>query len=322
MNQSEIKLSKKRYGISRIIKYLQLILIVVLMFVPFLQIVDYDESTQLKATASISPIQFITGNTESELKISSKSNSEAGDFFESMLSSMTKKVNVVHELVGNLDDNFLTALQIAPIFIALFVAFINMISLSSKRAPYITTVFDSLPKPIEFIEKACFGIILSSSFMFFILHSINKSLASAPNVGSSNVSSWKINLFLMIFICVTCIALINGLITHLICKKDIKNIKTNHARFEEIYDKPTFSSDISAILGIFSAEYQPSQNTPKKASHISYSNDYKEAESPKTINFTNEENSIEILKKYKQLLDDGLITEEEYQKKKQELLKL
>ena len=118
------------------------------------------------------------------------------------------------------------------------------------------------------------------------------------------------------------VLIISSILISKLCKNDIENIKSNNTRFEEKYENPTISSDIAAILSVFSIEYKTHNKQDQSVHNTAPQSNIKEADAKKDLNFTNEENSIEILKKYKQLLDDGLITEEEYQKKKQELLKL
>ena len=96
------------------------------------------------------------------------------------------------------------------------------------------------------------------------------------------------------------ILMINGVITHIFASKDINEIKINGARFDGAPECPTVTSDLTAIASLFNIRIS------QKKSAIE----------------TTVDSSIDTLKKYKELADAGIITEEEYQQKKKEILQL
>lgn len=101
----------------------------------------------------------------------------------------------------------------------------------------------------------------------------------------------------------------NGGITHVVAAKDINEIKANGLRFEEAYEFPSIASDMQAMRRLFGAS-----SKEKQAAAATTSESVPQA----TID---EATAIDLLQKYKSLLDAGVISEQEYQEKKEELLK-
>ena len=124
--QSPTPLSKKRYAIARIIKYIQLLIIVALLFVPIFQITSYDPDYKLTTKASISTFDFLIGDTSSSVKISGSGNKDADSFLNSLASASS--VDVVYEVLSISDEGFLIALRISSIVIGLFAATITLLT--------------------------------------------------------------------------------------------------------------------------------------------------------------------------------------------------
>ena len=107
-------------------------------------------------------------------------------------------------------------------------------------------------------------------------------------------TDWSFDILSPIFVVIIMILLVNGAIIHIVCAKDIAAIRTTGLRFEESYELPTISSDIKVIGSLFNKDFSKAPNS--------------------------EDSKIEALQKYKALFDQGIITEEEFTKKKDEIL--
>ena len=82
MTKSNQTLSNKRYGISRLVRYISFIVIVLMFFMPILSIKETDMVFGEKTTvrASMSPFQFMIGQSEVKQTIHVSGNSSAGEF--------------------------------------------------------------------------------------------------------------------------------------------------------------------------------------------------------------------------------------------------
>ena len=116
-------------------------------------------------------------------------------------------------------------------------------------------------------------------------------MVDATNLGDFE---WSFQFILPIIITIILIVLINGGVLSIVCAKDHALIRSGGLRFEESYEFPTVASDMKAIGLVFRGKFDNSTGS--------------------------EEAKIEALQKYKALLDQGIITEQEYSKKKDDLL--
>lgn len=302
-NSEKQILSVKRYGIARLIRYISFIVIVLMFFMPILSITDTETvfGTKVTARASISPFQFIIGNTVTTPKISVSGNSNA----QELLNSFSSYIDVLDEIDPSNNDEMLMFFRLAPLIIGIVTFFAeifsirmtnNMLYQESKKSQqnyilinrfYIKNAIASLPKILSALESMFFGMILSSGLFFgciaYVGHNNNKTDFSLDIV--------RLLIFIVIYFILT-----SGAVCKIICSKDIKLIERENLRYENIDDKATISSDLQAIKGIFGVNNTVSANAEATAGNI------------------------DDLYKYKKLLDDGIISEEEFQEKKNELL--
>lgn len=149
---------------------------------------------------------------------------------------------------------------------------------------YITYVYRTLPREINALQTFL--------FMMFEMASVGSIIFT---FNPDDPSSYMLS-FLVILPLIIGGILVRNPIASLVCAKDIRLINEESVRFNnEKFASPTITSDFHAIGMLFGA----SEN------------------SSSTQNVTD---VTEALREYKKLLDDGIITEEEFQAKKAELL--
>lgn len=295
---NQTTLSQKRYAIARITTYLSLIIIIVVLFLPIIEI--YAEEDGMRASASISMWELITDNTEKELNIKIDDDSESSELLTSIFKPHT--VNVAEEMMSSRVYRYVKIMIIGTCILEAVLVIPTNISKSKKiikegKTPaelqfqnqlYITRVYHTLPTPFEIIRT--FISILNITILSY-------ALIMSFVIPISDLSvNFQINHVPLIITFILSIVLNNGLLATIICASDIGNIKDNNARFDEPYENPTIVSDYLAIAALFTNK-QPVNKIP-----------------------TND--STDELYKYKKLLDDGIITEEEFQAKKVEIINI
>lgn len=305
-NNSE-KLSQKSYAMIRLFRYITFALIIIMLFLPIIRIQTTDDRLGLKATASVSPFQVLIGDTYVEAKIELENgDKESNEMLNGLIGSNVIKVNVIHELFDfnggtNLRDSVITVLKIGSIVGGAIIALISMVasnSLSKRLADaptdqneitiqndtYILHVFTGLPKIFELIETF---ILVNTIFPLMIL-----GLFNVVGVMTLEIDmAWQMDIVWTVIMFIIPLLLKKAIITKIIFTKERKTIQLYNARYNAPHTH-TFSSDMNAIAGIFGAQ-KPTESTEESE-----------------------------LYKYKKLLDDGIITQEEYEQKKKELLNL
>ncbi len=231
-------LSETRYGITRVVKYLQLLLLIALLFVPIFQVstityISYDVAAIDRA--SISVVQFIANTA-----------------------SINYHGNVVEAVFEELPQGMLLFFRFGCVLIGLFVAFINHLSsnytprnsnlnaqnelyVKLERRRYITKVYNTLPPFFEFIEKMLFGTILGAYLLFNMV---------GYALMQGGMTNWTIHLLPSLIVLIVLILLANGMIINIIAAKDMRAIRDQGLRFDEPYEKHTLLSDIQAVLGL------------------------------------------------------------------------
>lgn len=154
---------------------------------------------------------------------------------------------------------------------------------------YIARVYDTFPKLFEFLEKFLIGTMFTA-YSFFCIMAIIETTGTL----SADEFDWTFHFVYPILISVLLIFFSNSGITSIVCSKDYRAIRSEGARFDESYEFPTIASDIQAISSLFHGNQS------------------------QTV--ASEDAKIEALQKYKALLDQGVITKQEYEAKKAELL--
>lgn len=318
--QETTALSQKRYAIARCIKYVQLLLMILILFLPTLHFTSESKELRMEVSSSVSVFQYLIGDTATEIQIkeTGKTGTE-NSFIGALLQNIS--VDVPRELFAD-NESLFVGFRIAPILVGLIIGLVCAFSsrtlsnttnaLTSTRAMirqiqnaqqttqnpaqthlnnqmYITRVYNTLPRFFDFLEKFLFGTIFVTYFMFC-------TIAVAQMVGAIDTVDfeWTFHLVYPIIALIILIFFVNGGVIHIVCSKDFYIIRSTGARLEDCYEHPTIFSDIKAISSLF----QPNQ----------------------TKSFISEEAKIEVLQKYKSLLDQGVITKEEYEAKKAELL--
>lgn len=319
-NQENAVLSQKRYAIARCIKYVQLLLIVLIFFLPTLQFTDKSKELKMEVSSSFSVFQYLIGDTATEIQIKGNGNKNSEN---SLLGALLQNVSVdvPRELFAN-DEELFFGFRIGPVLVGLIVGFVCAFASgslnnttnaftttkalirqiqsaqNSKSTPiqthlnnqmYITRVYHTFPKLFEFLEKFLFGTILTTYFLFCTIV-----IAQKTGAISSINFDWNFHIVYPIILTILMIFFINGGITSVVCSKDFQAIRSEGIRFDNDWEHPTIASDIKAIASLF----QSKQALPSLS----------------------EDAKIEILQKYKSLLDAGIISEQEYEAKKAELL--
>lgn len=301
MNSKETAtLSKKRYAIARCIVYIQLLVFILVLFLPTINFSSHSEEFGMEAKAGISVFQFLTGNTATQIHINGTKSTE-GD--STLLGSLLENysVDLPKELFG---EELLMGFRLGALFIGLIVGLVSSLAnransktlvRDEKRSTrahladqmYITNVYLGLPKILNFIQTFIFGATFFTYFILFVI-------TQASNSSYPGRFEWDFNAAYPIFVLILMIALINGVIVYIVCAKDISAIRTGGLRFEESYEFPTISSDIKVISSLLAKDTSSAMNT--------------------------EQTKIETLERYKTLLDQGILTEEEFNHKKNEIL--
>lgn len=318
--QERTVLSQKRYAVARFTKYVQLLLIILILFLPTLHFTSESKELQMEVSSSVSVFQYIIGDTETQVQIKETGKTSAENSLIGVL-LQNISVDVPRELFAD-NESLFVGFRVGPILVGLIIGLVSAFSsgtlsnttnaLTSTRTMirqiqnaqqttqnpaqthlsnqmYITRVYNTLPKFFNFLEKFLFGTIFVTYFMFC-------TIAVAQMVGAIDTVDfeWTFHLVYPIIVLIILIFLVNGGVIHIVCSKDFYIIRSTGARLEEYYEHPTIFSDIKTISSLF----QPNQ----------------------TKSLVSEEAKIEALQKYKSLLDQGVITEEEYATKKAELL--
>ena len=286
--EEQVVLSKKRYRIARLIKYIQLLLLVVLLFLPTLQFQLSERlfsDTQVKSRFSV--FQFLIGDTETNIEILRESDSEE------VLASV--KVDVAAKIFGDetasLIGRFVIMIGVGISWGVLSMFVTDSIFIFGKKnnpksqvkldREYIAFEYELLPRAFSFLEKFIMGVIFATHMLFLPFALIPK-------------YTWRCNIFWPALVIVLIIFMNECILTKIICAKDIRAIKQYGARFDETYERPTIASDMREIGALFAGK--------------------------RTTAETKEPDAIEMLQRYKSLLDSGVITEEEFAEKKKTLL--
>ena len=305
MENNGEKLSQKSYSIIRLLKYIAFVCLIAMMFLPIIRIESVDEQMDMKATASISPFQLLIGDTVTEAKIDA-GDEELDGFLNGLIGSEARKVDVVKEAFNfSGDDDFAeTLVKIVRISLIAFGVLMGLLSIGSSNTlakrltmvptnaneviiqdhAYITQVFTGFPKIFEVIETF---VVLNIGFSLMFIGMFNV----AVSMVSELEMEWRIDIWWTVIAFVISVLLKNATITKIIFSKERKKIELYSARYDAPYAH-TLSSDFLAISSIWNTQ-KPTEKTEESE-----------------------------LYKYKKLLDDGIITQEEYEQKKKEILNL
>ena len=320
-NKEYTALSQKRYAIARCIKYAQLFLIILIFFLPTVRFTYKAETSRLEASSGFSVFQFIIGETETKIHLKADGRKISKDSLEgSLIGNLleTQIVDIPYDLFRG-QKWAIWAFQILAIIDGLITGFratANTGSLSFAKTyhhrpqkssenaknnnskekinlnfiicdqTYITHVYNSLPKGLEFLEKFLMGTIFATYITFGMAMLL-------PDTFNSS-SGWTLQPIYPIIILILFFTFMRNGIIGAVCSKDIRLIRSTRARFQEDYHCPTIASDIKTISTLF--------------------------QSFSTAEFASENARIQMLQKYKTLFDQGVITKEEYEAKKAELL--
>ena len=317
--QANTGLSQKRYAIARLIKYIQFILIVLIFFLPTLHFTSDSKELDMEIASSISVFQYLTGDTATEIQIKGNQNK---DLENSLLGTLLQNISVDVPRELFIDETFFVGMRVGVLLVGLIIGLVSTFStgtfsnttnaLTSTKAMirqiqnanqtsetplqthlnnqmYITRVYNSFPKFFEFLEKCLFGTIFTTYFIFCTLI-----IAQTTGAIDTVDFDWTFHFVYPIIVLILLIFFINGGIIHIVCSKDIYAIRSEGARFDESYEFPTIASDIQAISSLFHGN--------------------------RSQTVASEDAKIEALQKYKALLDQGVITKQEYEAKKAELL--
>lgn len=326
MDGTENKLSLKNYGLARLFSYLTLVCMIVMLFIPIIRIETVSEDDGIKAVVSISPYQFIMGATDKKADIVFLDEEDESTFMEELIRESLGTVEVIGALCPVLKDSFkeeeyIQVFRIVTLVLSVLIAWITVGAISVTRGQlnqppanegalrlnnsiYITQTYCSLPKILEFLKTFLSMLIL---IPIYALGGFN-----IFSLIAEGESEWNMNLGLTIASIVILFVLENAIISKIVFAKDCMKIKSSSARYAAPLI-PTFSSDIKAIQGVFSPT-APSFDAPSSV----------------TVTVDDTAPSVSVpsgdqedhLYKYKKLLDDGLITQEDYEKKKNEILNL
>ncbi len=316
--QETAALSQKRYAIARCIKYVQLLLIVLIFFLPTLHFTEESKELKMEASSSFSVFQYIIGDTETKVQLKADGEEVSEDSLLNIFLK-TNTVDIPYDLFDG-EKGLIIGFQLAPLIVGLMIGFwatvrtgslsfvedwnrrLEKASMSSTEIDqeskdklksvfvdqtYITHVYNSFPKMFEFLEKFLTGII----FATYVLFGFVVILQETDGISSFD---WRLQLVYPIIVLILLLVFINNGVINAVCSKDIRLIRSTGARFEESYQYPTIASDIKAITSLF--------------------------QSVQAMGLVSENTRIETLKKYKDFLDQGVITQEEFDTKKAELL--
>ncbi|MBQ8345186.1 MAG: SHOCT domain-containing protein [Clostridia bacterium] len=272
--------------------------------------------------ANISPIQFLFGFTNANVVVL---NGDFGDLFESFFGGTTVNLDsVTFGGVGSYEIYLFWRIFIHLLawIMVLGMAFsslnqekrtkkmIERIRLKEQgldagyfsRIEYVERHYVNLKKGWAFVEGALTGAVLAANLMYACAFPLGLFFSS-----SGFTWNWIFSLFsfLVVFF------LINGSIQKTICREDIRKIKQEGAVIEGLEeDLPTPTGN--------------SEPSTERFTRIVYNSDAV-TQPPKPAgpseSAREEEERIALLQKYKKLLDEGVITEEEFQAKKNDLLK-
>ncbi len=290
-NQYEYVISKKRDAMARTLLYIFLIIIVTSVFLPIISVssTKYIYDAEVTSVASISPFQFLIGNTEVDIKVKVSDNDLASGFF----SEIAGTIDVAKEIFGADESSGRIALITLMAFISIFSLLSSILLPEIKKSPrYIerrmamnlsnkSVMFENIENLYFYLPKLLLLIQLSSLAILvypFVMMVLNK---------TSDVKFIPYIIVLTVILACFVAMLVLSL-------KDKKNCTENKDCIE-LYINPSIISDLRLISSLF---------LPTKANTS-----------------TSEYQTIDALKKYKELLDSGIITEEEFNAKKQELLK-
>ena len=324
MDSAENKLPLKNYGLARLFSYITLVCFIIMFFLPIIRIESEDDG--IKAIASISPYQLIMGDIYTIPKIVFLDKEDESELLEALIRESIGSVEMIDSMFPGLrkaypDGEYISLIRWIMLGLGIFIGFISALSMSAiqKRfgrtsknnsagsmsmdnLTYITLTYCQLPTVLEFLKGFLFCVMMIPVVVL--------EFASFSYSLTKNESEWGINLVFTIAMAVILIGLNNGIVSKLILGKDCKKIKFEGAR----YGAPiisTFSSDMKAIKCIFSSS-QPFFDDPVTVRTFA-----EDAQAHASVVAVDCEDA---LYKYKKLLDDGLITQEDYEKKKNEIL--
>jgi len=291
-NQYQYVISKKRDAMARALLYIFLIIIVASVFLPIISVssTNYIYDANVTSVASISPFQFLIGDTEVDIEVKVSDNDLASGFF----SEIAGTIDVAEEIFGENEASgrivIVTLIAVISIFSLLFPILVSetkkspryierrmAMNLSNKSVMFenIENLYFYLPKLLLLIQLSSLAILVCP----FVMMVLNK---------TSDVNFISYIIVLTVILACFVAMLVLSL-------KDKKNCTENKDCIE-LYTKPSIISDLRLIGSLFFLITKSNASTP-------------------------EEQKIDNLKKYKELLDSGAITEQEYIAKKEELLK-
>ena len=149
---------------------------------------------------------------------------------------------------------------------------------------YISSVYYALPNYLTMVELISFFSTITAGVL----------VHGAPSIQQGDYTFNPWGLFIGVIVCLS----LTQVVPRVICFKDIRLIKQTGIMFDEPFDKHTLLSDIKDIGYLFGWK---ATSTAPVASEV-------------------QDNSIDTLYQYKKLLDDGIITEEEFQAQKEKIL--
>ncbi len=345
-NLAPIPFPKVRRTISLILAYLGVVLVIALFFSPILGIKETEEIGGEKFTirAACSPYQLITKDTHVNVRVSGGTESE-NDFVELMYGEIdvadgaTDGViffNLLYE-EGNAASTILATVLLiimyVPLTVCLVLTFSGKLTSKPKRLKDETDEaykkrvlrlagneelirFAHLRIPQVLIAIVGFPIMMTiilCALSFSINYDDASDIFSIFSIYRNNVD------FLLIFstfiILIGSFSLTGGVGLGKINKLLINNYVCDYDNQVFRPRTPEETEQIFAKVGLSSV----TNTTYTNRSQTTNANIAKESE-PQTSKDMSEEARIKLLKEYKYLLDEGVISKEEYETKKKELL--
>lgn len=291
-------LQKKSYAVNRIVRYITLLYVVCLFFLPLISISEEKEG--LIATVNVSPFQLLTDTAIENVSIRATDGSDVNGFLGAIAEKIT--VNVVDEVFG-FSGMVYIVYRVCIVLLcgvgALFVCtddkrtekmYIQAQQSTASddqrlKSSIYLSIYSALPHPFDGIKFFFSALVYVTVFSFYFILVL---------IGGEVGSNYTAN-YLPVIIAV----IINWSLSFIagrFCAKDMKAIRDDVLAgkvFDKPYVRPTLTSDMMTIKCLFVGS-----ETPKE----------------KQADITEE------LYQYKKLLDDGIITEEEFQAKKEDIL--
>ena len=307
MNNSHL-LSPKKLALARLMRYIGFICIIVMFFLPIFRMESTEKlfGHELTLVAHMSPYQFLRGETTIIPEFVLPANSDEKAFMDALVEWTEYEIDFIEEWTDiPSDDDLFVFIRYSSIAAGVFMALValaansyNMKAFNTKTTQgwdselnnhmYIISVYVNLPKLLTAIECFFYGNVLFESFFLGIFGAVAR---------FDSLADWRINWFFLLGCLIFVVMGINGVFQKLICAKDINTINMTNARFDNPRVLiPKISSDLAIMASLFT-------NSDKGKSNFA-------------------DGDIETLQKYKKMLDEGIITEEEFKAKKKELLNL